>query len=161
MRTHRGLVRCIREVGNRLSPTSHTSVACELRLLLYRACEHHFASIGLTSIIFDATIDASHADGCWTEFATSLHSVMSQFVSRQVRGPSAKWRYHRLGLFPPYYCPKLVGNGRFRSSPPATWWYQSREKEEEGEEKGEPEDLALSSLDDPDPSLPSLARRHR
>ncbi|RZS15276.1 hypothetical protein BHM03_00047092 [Ensete ventricosum] len=37
----------------------------------------------------------------------------------------------------------------------------AREKEEEGEEKGEPRDPTSLSLDDPDPPLPSLARRHK
>ncbi|RWW48404.1 hypothetical protein BHE74_00045539 [Ensete ventricosum] len=62
-----------------------------------------------------------------------------------------------------YYHPKLVGNDRLRSPSPVTGRYQPREKEEEGEggeEKGEPGDPMSLSLDDPDPSPPSLARHH-
>ncbi|RZS21809.1 hypothetical protein BHM03_00054481 [Ensete ventricosum] len=77
-------------------------------------------------------------------------------------------RYRRLGLFPPCYDPKQVGNSRFRSSSPVEGWYQpdyglaaAREKEEEGEEKVEPGDPAPLSLDDLEPSLPSLAGRCR
>ncbi|RWW57120.1 hypothetical protein BHE74_00036112 [Ensete ventricosum] len=77
-------------------------------------------------------------------------------------------RYRRLGLFPPCYDPKQVDNSRFRSSSPVEGWYQpdyglaaAREKEEEGEEKVEPGDPAPLSLDDLEPSLPSLAGRCR
>ncbi|RZS07053.1 hypothetical protein BHM03_00037814 [Ensete ventricosum] len=47
---------------------------------------------------------------------------MYRSASRLVRGPSAIGRYRRLGLFPPRYRPKLIGNGRFRLSSPATGW---------------------------------------
>ncbi|RWW31442.1 hypothetical protein BHE74_00010799 [Ensete ventricosum] len=79
---------------------------------------------------------------------------MYRSTSRLVHGLPAIGRYRRLGLFPPHYHPKVTGNGRFRTSPSATGWYQSREKEEEGEEKRELGDPALLSLDDPNPSPP-------
>ncbi|RZS22691.1 hypothetical protein BHM03_00055505 [Ensete ventricosum] len=60
------------------------------------------------------------------------------------RLPTIGW-YRRLGLFPPRYHPKLVGNGQFRPSMIGFERYQPREKEEEGEEKGEPGDPAFLS----------------
>ncbi|RZS02025.1 hypothetical protein BHM03_00031983 [Ensete ventricosum] len=58
--------------------------------------------------------------------------------------PAIRW-YHRLGLFLPRYYPKSIGNGRFRLSSAAVGRYQPREKEKEGEEKGEPGDTMLLS----------------
>ncbi|RWW68265.1 hypothetical protein BHE74_00024203, partial [Ensete ventricosum] len=60
---------------------------------------------------------------------------MYRSASKLVCGPPATGRYHRLGLFPPRYHPKLAGNDQFRPSPPVVVRYQPREKEEEGEER--------------------------
>ncbi|RRT45845.1 hypothetical protein B296_00049862 [Ensete ventricosum] len=100
--------------------------------------------------------------------STILNGIarIERYIS--VRRSLVTKRYHRLGLFPPCYDPKQVGNSRFRSSSPVEGWYQpdyglaaAREKEEEGEEKVEPGDPAPLSLDDLEPSLPSLAGRCR
>ncbi|RZR73323.1 hypothetical protein BHM03_00022792, partial [Ensete ventricosum] len=77
-------------------------------------------------------------------------------------------RYRQLGLFLSRYSSKQVGNDRFRLSSSAEGWYQlgyglstTREKEEEGEETGEPGGPAALYLDDSNPSSPSLVGHHK
>ncbi|RWW69549.1 hypothetical protein BHE74_00022834 [Ensete ventricosum] len=62
--------------------------------------------------------------------------------------PPVIGRYHRLGLLP----------SQFRSLSPTTRRYQSKEKEEEGDEKEEPGDPMSISYYDPDLS-PLVGRR--
>ncbi|RWW49888.1 hypothetical protein BHE74_00043890, partial [Ensete ventricosum] len=78
-----------------------------------------------------------------------------RFRSRLIRGLPAIERYRRFGLFPAHYSSLRGGISL------AAAREKEEEVEEEAEEKGEPEDLVLLSLDDLDPSSPSLTGRRR
>ncbi|RWV80130.1 hypothetical protein GW17_00058643, partial [Ensete ventricosum] len=97
-------------------------------------------------------VNLSVLDGTWRLNYTSASDVLVLFEA----GARLPFLQVLLTLLPTVFSPSLSGGISLAAARE-----KEEEVEEEAEEKGEPEDLVLLSLDDPDPSSPSLTGRRR